>query len=234
MASNTDRLAELKRRAAAAAVAHVRDGMFLGLGTGSTSAYAIEALGAKVRTGELARLVGVATSRRTAELARRNGIVLRDLEEVPRLDLAIDGADEVDPHGDLIKGGGGALLREKAVERRADRLLIIVDHTKLSPKLGTRFPLPVEISRDTWREESEALAPLGCLPTLRGGVEQPFVTESGHFILDCRFARGIDDPRGLAARLEARPAVQAHGLFLDMASEILVAEPAGVRSIRLR
>jgi ribose 5-phosphate isomerase A len=229
-----DQLAELKRHAALEAVSEVRDGMRLGLGTGSTSAFAVDAVGQRLRTGELSDIVAVSTSNETSERARGYGIRIAELDEVGELDLAIDGADEVDPHGDLIKGAGGAILREKAVESRARRLVIIVDHTKLVSKLGSRFPLPVEVPRELWEEERAALARLGCEPILRGGSQRPFVTDNGNLIIDCRFTSGIDDPRALAAALDARPAVRAHGLFLGMASEVIVAEPGGVRHLTFR
>jgi ribose 5-phosphate isomerase A len=226
-----DPFAELKRQAAVAAVAHVESGMKLGLGTGSTAFFAVEEVGARLRRGELRDLVCVPTSTRTAEHATRLGIPLASLDAFDRLDLAIDGADEVDPRCDLIKGGGGALLREKAVERKADRLYIIVDHGKLSPRLGTRFALPVEVEPAAWRGEAEVLAGQGCSPVLRRAADQPYVTDNGNYILDCRFERGIADSHALAAALDARPAVRAHGLFLDMTTEVIVAAPEGLRTL---
>jgi ribose 5-phosphate isomerase A len=222
-----------KRAAALVAAAQVESGMRLGLGSGSTAAFAVEAIGERWRRRELASLVCVATSQATAELASRFGLPLVPLEEIDRLDLAIDGADEVDPRGDLIKGGGGALLREKAVERRADRLVIVVDGGKLSAKLGTKFDLPVEVVPAACQRELDWLASQQCTPRLRGAAS-PFVTDNGNHILDCHFDAGIDAPHELARLLEGRPGVRAHGLFLDMTSEVIVADEQGVRSLHFR
>jgi ribose 5-phosphate isomerase A len=228
-----DPAAELKKRAALAAVDEVRSGMRLGLGTGSTAAFAIEELGRRLAAGELSDLLGVPTSRRAGELAEKHGIPQVQLEQAPlELDLAIDGADEVDPNCDLIKGGGGALLMEKAVERRCARFICIVDEAKLSPKLGTRFALPVEVVRETWRRALTNLTALGARAELRGGPEAPYVTDRGNYIIDCHFRTGIDDPYALAARLDGRRTVAAHGLFLGMATEVIVASADGLRRLR--
>ncbi len=226
-----DPLAEYKRAAALAAAAEVGDGMVLGLGTGSTARHAILAIGERYAKGELKGIVGVPTSDASAALAASFGVPLLSYEQDGALDLAIDGADEVDPCCNLIKGGGGALLREKLVERHARRLLIIVDETKLSDRLGTYFALPVEVLASAWQDEQQALEEEGCLPVLRARQGQPWVTDNGNYILDCRFADGICDAYGLAARLDARPAVRAHGLFLDMAHEVIVAGPLGLRRL---
>jgi ribose 5-phosphate isomerase A len=218
---------EEKRLAAREAAELVEDGMAVGLGTGSTVAYLLPALAARhldIRC--------VATSTRTEADAAALGLRVEPFDRLDRLDLAIDGADEVDPRCDLIKGGGGALLREKAVERKAARLYIIVDHGKLSPRLGTRFALPVEVDQAAWQREAEALATQGCKPVLRQAADGPYVTDNGNYILDCRFERGITDSHALAAALEARPAVRAHGLFLDMTTEVIVAAPEGLRTLR--
>jgi len=226
-----DPRAQLKRDAALAAVAQIRDGMHVGLGTGSTSAFAIDGIGRRLQAGDLKNIVAVATSRRAAELAGRYGIPLTELDQVAQLDIAIDGADEVDPNCDLIKGAGGAMLLEKTVEQRAVRLVIIVDESKLVSKLGSRFPVPVEVAEDGWQSTRDALAALGCEVSLRNDDHGPFVTDSHNFILDCGFRDGIDNPRDLAAKLDKLAGVRGHGLFLGMASEILVAAPGGVRSI---
>ncbi len=229
MPNASESAAELKKRAALAAVAEVRSGMRLGLGTGSTAALAVDAIGRLLQEGKLRDLVGVATSHRTAELASAYGIPLATLEHAGRLDLAIDGADEIDPVCDLIKGGGGALLREKQVELRATRFVVIVDGSKVSDKLGRRFALPVEVAQSGWERERDELGRLGCSTVLRYDAHGPFVTESGNFIIDCRFPDGIDDKAGLARTLDARPNVRAHGLFLGMASEVVVADAGGIR-----
>jgi len=218
---------DLKKLAAEYAVREVRDRMVLCLGTGSTTAFAVAAIGERWRRGELEGVVGIPTSERTAEQARQYGLPLATLAEFPRVDLAIDGADEVDPALDLIKGLGGALLREKQVELAAERFIVIIDDSKLVPRLGTRAPLPVEVERSTWQSQLEPLAALGCEPILRGG-DQPFVTDNGNYVIDCRFAAGLD-ATAVAAALEGRAGVLAHGLFLGMATEVMVAATTGVR-----
>jgi ribose 5-phosphate isomerase A len=226
---------ELKEQAALEAVKAVRSGQILGLGTGSTTRYAVIRIGELFRDGALQRIVGVPTSETTAELARGYGLPLARLEDHPVIDLAIDGADEVAPNFDLIKGLGGALLREKAVEMRAKRFIVIVDPSKLVDKLGTRSPLPVEVPERDWREAADRIAQREeCTPTLRTKGSTPLVTDNGNFILDCRFDRGIDDPAAVAARLDADPAVRAHGLFLGMADDVIVASPDGIRRLERR
>jgi ribose 5-phosphate isomerase A len=224
------RIIEMKRAAALRAVEQVHSGMVLGLGTGSTTAFAIEAIGEMWREGKLTEIIGVATSERTAEQARSYGLPLATLAERPRIDLAIDGADEVDPNLDLIKGGGGALLREKQVAQAATTFIVIVDERKLVDRLGTRMALPVEVSPLFSQESQTALAELGCTPLLRG-QEHPYQTDNGNYIIDCDFAGGIGTPKALAQRLAALPEVLAHGLFLDMASQVVVAGASGIRVI---
>lgn len=209
-----------KRAAAARSLEFVRAGQIIGLGTGSTAAHAIRLLGERVRAGLAIR--GVATSERTRQLAAAEGIPLVHLEDIERLDLTIDGADEVDPQLRLIKGGGGALLREKIVAFASDRLLVIVDSRKLVERLG-RFPLPVEVVPSAWRLLAPRIAALGCTPVLRRRADQRevFVTDEGNYLLDCAFG-AIDDPRRLAEALAAMPGVVEHGLFLDLADIVIV------------
>ncbi len=220
----------LKARAGRWAAEQVADGMVVGLGSGSTAAYAVRTLGERVRAG--LRVVGVPTSQATEELARTVGIPLASLDDQPRMDLAIDGADEVDPRLDLIKGHGGSLLREKLVELAATRLLIVVDETKLVDTLGERAALPVEIVPFGWRRTKEAVEALGCAATLRGGGS-PFVTDGGHYILDCRFG-SIGQPEQMAARVKALAGVVEHGLFLGMAGQVVVARDDGSLEVRHR
>ncbi|MEE8409106.1 MAG: ribose 5-phosphate isomerase A [Myxococcota bacterium] len=227
--ADEDAKAALKKQAAVTAVERVRSGMVLGLGTGSTTAFAVERIGEMWQAGELEDVVGIPTSERTAEQARSYGLPLGDLKDHPRVDLAIDGADEVDPNLDLIKGLGGALLREKRVERAADTFVVVIDDGKLVDKLGTKGPLPVEVGRDAWQGEAAWLATLGCDPVLRGGAADPFVSDNGNYIVDCRFAAGIEDAHALAASLDERPGVMAHGLFLDMANAVIVARADGIQ-----
>jgi ribose 5-phosphate isomerase A len=189
--------------------------MTVGLGGGSTAAIAIELLAARGLDVSC-----VACSRDGAELAVQRGLRLVELDR--RVDLTIDGADEVDPQLDLIKGGGGALLHEKILAQASERLVIVVDASKRTPKLGTRFRLPVEVFPYGWQRERAVLAEAGLNPQLRGA---PFVTDEGNYILDC--ALGDRDPRDLAAWLDARANVAGHGLFLGMTSELIVGEADG-------
>ena len=219
---------EWKRRAAEAAVDRVKDGMVLGLGTGSTVRYAIERLGRRVAEGW--ELAGVPTSRATAELARELQIPLTTLDEHPSLDLTIDGADEVDPRLDLIKGLGGALLREKIVAAASEAFLVVVDEGKVVEGLGERAPLPVEVLPFGARRTRSRLEALGCEPTLRHAGEAPFRTDNGNYVIHCRF-EGIADPRELAGRLKEIPGVIEHGLFLEMADAVFVGTAAGVKEM---
>ena len=220
---------ELKRRAAEAAVDRVKDGMVLGLGTGSTVRYAIEGLGRRMAEGW--DLAGVPTSRATAELAQELQIPLTTLDEHPRLDLTIDGADEVNPRLNLIKGLGGALLREKIVAAASETFLVVVDEGKLVEGLGARVPLPVEVLPFGARRTRSELESLGCEPTLRRSGEAPFRTDNGNYVIHCRFDE-IADPRELAGRLKEIPGVLEHGLFLGMANVAFVGTEAGVKEIR--
>lgn len=222
---------DLKRRAAAEAVTEVKSGMILGLGTGSTSKLAVEMIGERYRRGELTQIIGVPTSEATRAVAELYGIPLAPIEAHAVIDLAIDGADEVDPSLDLIKGLGGALLREKAVEKKARRFVVIVDESKLVERLGSKAPVPVEVAREGWRSMMPRLAALGCTPALRGGEADPKITDGGNVVLDCRFAGHIPDAHALATTLDAMPEVLAHGLFIGMANEIVVAGASGVRRI---
>ncbi len=222
---------ELKRAAAWAAVERVRSGMVLGLGTGSTTTHAIHRLGELWQRGALCDLVGIPTSERTRALAEQYRLPLATLAEKPRVDLAIDGADEVDANLELIKGLGGALLREKEVARAAAELVIIVDEGKLVERLGTRAPVPVEVALADVERAAQRLRALGGAPSLRGGAT-PYVTDNGNAILDFHVAGGIADPAALAAALDACAEVRAHGLFLGLASEVIVAGQHGLRYLR--
>lgn len=220
---------ELKRRAAYYAVdTFVKDGMRLGLGSGSTVKYALERLGSLLQTGKLRDVAGVPTSEHTADLARQLGIPLISLEDVPVLDLCIDGADEIAPNLNLIKGLGGALLREKIVACASRQMIVIADERKLVERLGTRAPLPVEVIPFGWNIHAEWLADLGCRPALRRAADgTPFVTDQGNYIYDCAFPDGIFSPDDLATRLNARPGIVEHGLFLGYASLAVVAFQSG-------
>jgi ribose 5-phosphate isomerase A len=220
----------LKREAAERAVDFVQSGMVLGLGSGSTANFAIDCIGARLRAGALRDIVGVPTSEATAARARRLGIPLSTLIEQPVLDLVVDGADEVDPELNLIKGLGGALLREKIVEIAARRFVVVVDESKLVARLGTRGPLPVEVTQFAWEVHVRWLASLGCRAELRresGGA--PYVTDNANYIVHCTFPAGIPDPAGLARTLIERPGIVEHGLFLGMATDVVVAGSQGIR-----
>jgi ribose 5-phosphate isomerase A len=222
---------ELKRRAAVAAVGEVRPGMRLGLGSGSTAAHFVRALGAKVREG--LSVIGVPTSEATARLAAAEGIPLTTLDDLPELDLTVDGADELDRKLRLIKGGGGALLREKIVAASSRRVIIVADASKLVDTLGA-FPLPIEADLfglgSTRRRIGQIAGKLGLSGELRlrqepGGTL--FVSDGGNAIIDASFGR-IPDPEALAAALDGVPGVVDHGLFLDLASNAVIARETGI------
>jgi ribose 5-phosphate isomerase A len=223
-------MSELKREAGEYALRYVQSGMRLCLGTGSTAAYFVRGLGERLKTGALKDIIGVPTSESTARIAQESGVPLASLDDLAELDLAVDGADEVDPQLNLIKGLGGALMREKIVEIHARRFIVIVDETKLVKKLGEKAPVPVEVARFACGAHARWLAKLGCTPVLRKNADQsPYVTDNDNYILDCRFADGISDPNGLEKILNNRAGILEHGLFLNMASLAIVASPGGVR-----
>jgi ribose 5-phosphate isomerase A len=220
-----------KQQAAEAALEYVRSGMVLGLGTGSTAGRLLAPLAERLRDGRLRDIVGVPTSERTAAQAHGLGIPLATLEQRPQIDLAIDGADEIDPALNLIKGLGGALLREKIVAASAARFVVIADESKLVGQLGTRAPLPVEVVGFGLPLATRRLAELGCTPQVRRAADgTPFRTDEGHAILDCHFA-GIADAFVLNAAINAIPSVVEHGLFIRMATIALIAGTAGVSTI---
>ena len=217
----------LKRAAALRAIEEVEDGMILGLGTGSTAAFVVEGLAARVAAG--LRVVGIPTSERTATQARGLGIPIATFAEYQQLDMTIDGADEVELGTlNLIKGLGGALLREKIVAAASRRLVIVVDQEKLVEKLGEHTPLPIEVTQFGWQATAMTLAALGCVPERRYVPgEQPFVTDGGNFILDCRFGP-IRDPVSLEARIAMTVGAVESGLFVGRSSVVVVASATGV------
>ena len=218
---------ELKRAAALRAIEEVEDGMVIGLGTGSTAAFVVEGLALRVAQG--LRVVGIPTSERTAAQARRLGISIATFAEHQRLDLTIDGADEVQLGTlDLIKGLGGALLREKIVAAASDRLVIVVDQEKLVEQLGEHTPVPVEVTPFGWQATAVSLTRLGCAPERRYTVgEQPYVTDGGNFILDCRFGP-LADPRAVEKAIALTVGTVESGLFVERSSMVVVASPTGV------
>ena len=226
-----DAQALLKKKAAEQAVGYVTSGMVVGLGSGSTVKFALEFLGAAVKSGKLEGIVGIPSSKQTEELAKALGIPITTFEAHPRIDLTIDGADEVDPHLNLIKGGGGALLREKIVAQASTRNIIIVDRSKISPRLGTHWAVPIEVIPFALPVEMLFLRGLGAKAVLRQGHGQgPFVTDEGNRIVDADFGP-IQDVQGLADQLNQRAGIVEHGLFLGMAQEVIVAEEGGIRRL---
>lgn len=220
-------VSDKKKAAAERAVMMVEDGMVVGLGTGSTAQYAIEAVGRKVAAGMSIR--AVATSLNTEREAAKAGIAVIDLADAEVVDITIDGADEVDPALDLVKGMGGALLREKMVASYSKQEVIMVDDSKLVDRLGTRSPLPVEVTVFGHRRTREMLRSLGCEPTLKGG-ERPFLTDNGNVIYHCAFP-GIEDAYTLEDALHRVPGVVETGLFLGLATKVVVAGEKGLEVI---
>jgi len=227
----------LKEIAAKKAFEYVESGMTIGLGTGSTTAYFIEMLGQKLAQGELQNIMAVPTSEDTARRMKRLGIPRAMLYDHPWLDLAVDGADEVDGRLNLIKGLGRALLREKIVETHTRRFIVIVDESKMVERLGSRVPLPVEIVQFEARAHVRWLGSLGCRAEL--WLEEdgsPVVTDNGNYLARCWFDQwqpsGIEDPYRLAHELAFRPGIVEHGLFLDMAWKVIVAGVKGVRILK--
>ena len=227
---------EMKVKAAAAALAHVEDGMRLGIGTGSTAEEFVRLLAEKVHAG--LRVQGVPTSERTARLCLELGISLKSLDELPELDLTIDGADELDGNLTLVKGGGGALLREKIVAAASERVIVIADESKVVETLGA-FPLPIEINpfgQMATRiaiEKAAARLGLGGSLSMRKSGDELFATDGGHYIVDASFGR-IPDAEALSAELHSIPGVVEHGLFIHMASLAIIAGPAGARTLQAK
>ena len=224
-----------KKAAGTQAAALVEPGMRLGLGTGSTTTYALEALGRRVREDGL-DVRGVPTSFAAERLARRVGISLVTFDDVDRLDLALDGADEVSPALDLIKGRGGAHAREKVVAAQAERFLVLADPTKPVDRLGTTKPVPVEVLPMAAAPVMRRLEALGASADLRmaQGKDGPVVTDQGFWIVDARFEDGVDDPAALNDALNACPGVLDHGLFLGMATDVFIGHPDGSVDHRTR
>ncbi len=223
---------ELKREAAYYAVQFVESGMVIGVGAGSTSALALRRIAQLLREGQLRDVMGVPCSVQVEQEALQLGVPLTDLDRQPALDLTIDGADEVDPNLDLIKGAGGALLREKIVAQASQREIIVVDDSKLSPVLGTRRALPLEVIPFGWRSQIGFLEALGAQPVLRTTPEgSPFRTDQGNLILDCPFGP-ISQPARLASELAQRAGIVEHGLFLGLATDVVIASEQGVRHLR--
>ncbi|WP_129630153.1 ribose-5-phosphate isomerase RpiA [Candidatus Oscillochloris fontis] len=230
--SDTAQRDALKRLAAEQAVTLVQSGMVVGLGVGSTAIFAIRRIAELLASGELHDIVGIPCALRVEEEARRLGIPLTTLEERAQVDVTIDGADEVDPQLNLIKGGGAALLREKIVAQSSLREVIVVDEAKLSPVLGTQWAIPVEVVRFGWGAQARWITSLGAEVTLRRQPDgEPLTTDQGNYILDCNFGP-IADLTSVATQLSLRTGIVDHGLFLGLATDLIVAGADGIRHIQ--
>jgi ribose 5-phosphate isomerase A len=222
----------LKQQAAEQAVECIEPGMVVGLGAGSTAMFAVQRIAELLESGRLSEIVGVPCSTEVEKEARRLGIPLTSLEEHPQIDVTIDGADEVDPNLDLIKGAGGALLREKVVAQASHREIIVVDDSKLSPALGTRASVPVEVIPFGWRSQVHYLESMGAAVTVRQDTNgERVLTDQGNLILDCSFGP-LSRPAQVAVKLDGRAGIVEHGLFLALATDLIVANAKRVRHLR--
>lgn len=220
-----------KQRAAEAALIHIASGMTIGLGTGSTAKIFIDLLGAEIAAGRIKDIRGVPTSNRSDEQARALGIKIVSLAEAGQCDCTIDGADEIDPNLDLIKGLGGAMLREKVVAQNSKRLIIIADESKIVPHLGAKTGVPVEVAQFEHEATERYLRKLGATPVLRQAENgKPYITDNGNFVYDCRFGR-IDSAEQLDRDLRSRAGVVETGLFIGLASLVIVATEQNVRQL---
>lgn len=223
---------ELKQQAAFRAVEFIESGMVVGLGTGSTAEHAVKRIAARLKSGELNNIVGIPTSIRTEKIARDLGVPLVGFDTHPEIDVTIDGADEVDPELNLIKGGGGALLREKVVAQASRRNIIIVDESKLVPRLGTNWALPIEVISFARYTEEKFLTALGGVVTVRKiDDDTPYRTDQDNVILDTNFGQ-MTDPNNLAAKLNERAGIVEHGLFLGLATDVIVAGEGELRHLK--
>ena len=220
----------LKQQAAEFALQFVQSGMTLGLGSGSTALFATRGIGRRIRAGDLKEVIAIPTSLAIEAEARALGIPLTTLEDHPQIDVTIDGADEVDPELNLIKGGGGALLREKIVAQATRRQIIVVDESKLSDQLGTRWAVPIEVIPFGWTAQAAFLQSLGAAPKLRRQGDGPYLTDQDNFILDCHFGK-IEDPSWLAEAIKGRAGIVEHGLFIRLAHDVIVAGQSGLRHL---
>lgn len=222
---NADPVTLMKQQVGYAAAAKVQSNSIVGLGTGSTTAYAIQAIGERLQSGELQNIKGVPTSFQAIVLARQYGIPLVSLDEIDKIDIAIDGADEVDPQKNLIKGGGAAHTQEKIVDSLADQFIVVVDSGKLVDRLGSTFLLPVEVLPMAVTPVMRSIEKLGGKPQLRMGVKKagPVVTDQGNLVVDVKFDR-IDNPGELEKTLNNLPGVLENGLFIGVADIIMVGE----------
>lgn len=220
-----------KQQAAEQAVGLIKSGMILGLGAGSTATIALHLLAQRLKNGELKEIIGVPCSAQIEQLARQLGVPVTTLDDQPLLDLTIDGADEIDPDLNLIKGGGGALLREKMVAQASRREVIVADESKLSPRLGSHWAVPVEVIPFGWKAQVRFLESLGAVAKLRLRQDSTtYQTDQGNFIVDCNFGP-IAQVKELALKLQERAGIVEHGLFLGIATQAIVAGANGVRHL---
>lgn len=223
---------ELKKEAGEKAAEYVESGMVIGLGTGSTAIHAVRAIGRMLKNGRLQNVLGIPTSEETRQEAERVGIPLTNFNENLIIDVTIDGADEIDPNFDLIKGLGGALLREKIVATASKAMIIVSDDRKIVDKLGTRAPVPVEVIPFAQHPVTAYLQSLGARPVLRMDREtgeSPILTDENNIILDCWFANGLDKPIEMGQAISAQPGVVEHGLFFKLATRAVIAAPNGIQ-----
>jgi len=224
--------AQLKKQAAVYAVDLVQSGMIVGLGHGSTAIHVVGLLAEKLKSGQLKDVIGVPSSYQVEEEAMRYGMPLKAFDEIPVIDITIDGADEVDPQLDMIKGGGGALLREKIIAQASRREVIVVDETKLTPILGRRRCVPVEVVPFGWKSQAMYLESLGAKVTMRRNADRsPYHTDCGNWIFECNFGP-IERPHILAEKIKNRAGIVEHGLFLGLASDVIVGSAGGVRHLK--
>ena len=220
---------ELKKLAGEESVKYIKDGMIVGLGTGSTVEYTLKKLGEKVKDG--LKIQGIPTSIHTKRIAKEVNIPLTTLDENPEIDLTIDGADEVDSYLNLIKGGGGALTREKIIAFNSKKVIIVIDDSKVVKALGIDFPLPVEVIKFGWTSTKKTLEGFGCEVKLREIMEnEPFITDNGNYILDCEFER-IENPEQLEMDINLIPGVVENGLFIGLVNEVIVGGKQGVMTL---
>jgi ribose 5-phosphate isomerase A len=226
-----DQIQEFKTQAAKEAVTFLKSGMIVGLGTGSTATIAIKIISQLLQAEALDDILGIPSSVKTARLAQELGIPLTSLEEHPEIDVTIDGADEVDPELNLIKGGGGALLKEKILAQASKEVIIVVDESKLSPKLGTKWALPVEVLPFAWKTEAYFLESLGAAAAIRKlSDETLYKTDQGNLIIDANFGE-IQQPDALAQKLQERAGIIEHGLFIGLASMVISSGKSGIQKL---
>jgi ribose 5-phosphate isomerase A len=227
-----DEIQEFKMQAAKEAATYLKSEMIIGLGSGTTATYAIRVIAKLIQSRVLENIFGIPSSVKAARLAQELGIPLTNLEEHPEVDITIDGADEVDPDLNLIKGGGGALLREKILAQASKELIIVVDESKLTSCLGSKWPVPLEVLPFAWKTEAIFLESLGAEVILRKMLDDTlFKTDQGNLIIDAKFGE-IQNPQDLAQKLQERAGIIEHGIFIDLASLVISAGEGGIKKLK--